>query len=220
MAGFVPYRPARPSCGMTRSGRFGFTMIEVLLAVLLLGLLAGMTVLSFTGWQGSGDLQEGADRVMSAIRSARADSALQGRRIRFNFETSSEFPDLLRIVVEWEPRPLDEPGMFEPYDAVWTRSLEEQWVLVREVRLVDQSAFKHLVGGPRGLTDDEADQAISPIDFYPDQTSDSAILVLVRPTEPDAAAAVIELDWLSGPSEPRLMTVEQSEVLIAERTEG
>ncbi|MCC5828005.1 MAG: hypothetical protein JJU36_01030 [Phycisphaeraceae bacterium] len=203
-----------------RHGRAAaFTMIEIILVVAILSLLVGMMVLNVGNLLGSGDLDEGAQQAMSLLESARAEAGLRGRRIRMDFEPAEGHGDLMRVRVSIEKHPVSAPGEFEPLEATWTRFMDDDVVMVHSITLVEQSRLKHLVGRRSRMTDDDQPPEIPSLDFYPDRTSDSAVLILVQPDHPESEAAVIEIDWLTGPSKPWKTSLEQALEWLNDRSE-
>jgi len=65
-----------------RSRHGGFTLVELLLAVTLLAGLMGAAVFGFSSLQRSAQLNEGVERVETAMRFARAHAANTGRKVQ------------------------------------------------------------------------------------------------------------------------------------------
>ena len=66
----------------SRSRHGGFTLVELLLAVTLLAGLMGAAVFGFSSLQRSAQLNEGVERVETAMRFARAHAANTGRKVQ------------------------------------------------------------------------------------------------------------------------------------------
>ena len=123
-----------------RTTRVAFTLVELLLVVVLLGLLFSAVVFSLDSLQRGVQLEEGAGQVETLLRFARARSAATGRQVRISFGptdlvgpgTAAPAPSdgsapsksasggssggvsESRLTVEWEPDPIGAPGHFEP----------------------------------------------------------------------------------------------------------
>ena len=116
----------------SRSRRGGFTLVELLLAVTLLAGLMGAAVFGFSSLQRSAQLNEGVERLETAMRFARAHAANTGRKVQVVVTTaeassssnssadpsasvgggnSDEPLDSLSIL--WEADPARAPGVFE-----------------------------------------------------------------------------------------------------------
>lgn len=119
----------------SRSRRGGFTLVELLLAVTLLAGLMGAAVFGFSSLQRSAQLNEGVERVETAMRFARAHAANTGRKVQVvvttaidaNASTSSASSasdsaslgssnsdqPLHSLSILWEADPARAPGVFE-----------------------------------------------------------------------------------------------------------
>ncbi|MEN9778003.1 MAG: hypothetical protein RJB04_1758 [Verrucomicrobiota bacterium] len=116
----------------SRSRRGGFTLVELLLAVTLLAGLMGAAVFGFSSLQRSAQLNEGVERLETAMRFARAHAANTGRKVQVVVTTaeasssstsaadpsasvgggSSDEP-LNSLSILWEADPARAPGVFE-----------------------------------------------------------------------------------------------------------
>jgi type II secretory pathway pseudopilin PulG len=116
-----------------RTTRVAFTLVELLLVVVLLGLLFSAVVFSLDSLQRGAQLEEGAGQVETLLRFARARAAATGRLVRITFGNSDLTPGASSsatsstnqpsgspnpssesgMVVEWEPDPIGAPGRFE-----------------------------------------------------------------------------------------------------------
>jgi len=187
--------PARtPSAKAPPRPRAGFTLLEILLAVALVGMIAGMVVINLTGWYDSEKLIQGAERMETALRLARADAANLGRRLRLEFE--EETGDCM---IMWEPKPLEEPGEFTDYAKVstWTGQMPNELVRVNLCRLTGPSAYRTLNLEATPMADSDAPE-LEAITFYPDGSCDSAIIELSGTVESETRRVVIELDGANG----------------------
>jgi general secretion pathway protein H len=80
--GAVSFRRARPSQG-------GFTLVELSLVVLLIGLFGLLIVPIFAGW-GEGSLQSSARRLAGTVKYLYNESALQKREFRLVFDLEKD----------------------------------------------------------------------------------------------------------------------------------
>ena len=182
----------------------GFTLLEVVLALAILVLLAGIVVISVPGTWGSRSLEEGALRIETALRMARADAANKGRRLRLAFDEETGRPTVL-----WEPEPLTGPGEFVEYTAcTWKRFLEVEGVQVERCQFVGASAYRNIEeatysGGYATDTDRPA------ITFEPNGSSDSVVIELMATDAPETRRARVELDGMTGTVSGRVLTLEE-----------
>ncbi len=110
----------------------GFTLVELLLAVTLLAGLMAAAVFGFSSLQRSAQLNEGVERVETAMRFARAHAANTGRKVQV-VVTAAEAPGVSTpgtpkgnpdatgtgesapsLSILWEADPARAPGVFEP----------------------------------------------------------------------------------------------------------
>ena len=117
-----------------RSRHGGFTLVELLLAVTLLAGLMGAAVFGFSSLQRSAQLNEGVERVETAMRFARAHAANTGRKVQVVVTTtidanvspssssgtnsdslgsSNGNEPLHSLSILWEADPARAPGVFE-----------------------------------------------------------------------------------------------------------
>ncbi len=120
-------------------GGGGFTLVELLLAITLLAGLMAAAIFGFSSLQRSAQLNEGVERVETAMRFARAHAANTGRKVQIVVTTSeaaaassasassssssgdsrSDSPGLAAdalhsLSILWEADPAGAPGVFEP----------------------------------------------------------------------------------------------------------
>jgi len=175
--------------------------VEIVLAIGLLCVLATVGVLSVPGLRRAGDLREGVSRFETVLRMARADAANLGRRVRLSFSPEGA----TRVL--WEPQPLRQPGQFVPYvSCTWLGMLPEDLVRVRGCVLTDESAS----GAEAGIGLGEVEEP-SGVTFYPDGSSDSAVIDLAPPAGPQAGLGVLELDGLNQTIRARILTAAEYE---------
>ena len=116
----------------SRSRRGGFTLVELLLAVTLLAGLMGAAVFGFSSLQRSAQLNEGVERLETAMRFARAHAANTGRKVQVvvttaeassSLSTSTDpsasvgsgngYEPFNSLSILWEADPARAPGVFE-----------------------------------------------------------------------------------------------------------
>lgn len=103
--------------------RQGFTLVELLLAVVLALGLMGAVVFNFSSFSKGAQLDEGSQQVEALFRFARAHAASTGRQVRVEFGEPALAADAgamksapstnKTVRVTWEPNPLEAPGVFE-----------------------------------------------------------------------------------------------------------
>jgi prepilin-type N-terminal cleavage/methylation domain-containing protein len=189
--------------------RGGFTLIEILLALVLIGLLAAAAAWSLGTFAGSQALGEGASRLETALRMARADAANRGRRLRLAFSEDDG-----RCIVLWEPDPLAEPGKFVEFTAcTWADFVSLDGIRVERCELTAPSIYQMADFGAMG--GGATASLFVPITFEPDGSSDSAIIEVSAADPREVRRAFIELDGLTGLVTTNLLTPEEFEALYA-----
>jgi len=179
-----------------------FTLLEMILAISMVSLLAGAMVLALGGFRRGGGLAEGAERFETVLRMARAEAAGRGRRLKLNVDDQT---GLIKIL--WEPQPLAQPGQFFEYsDSVWLNNVPNDLVRVVSCTLTGPSAYKTL--NFEEFSDDR-EQAPEAITFYPDGSSDSAVIELAEADDSDVRRAVVELDGVNGIITTRILTSDE-----------
>ena len=181
--------PARAAPSVRADRRAGFTLIELILAIGLLVLLAGMGVLVGSGYQDERKFKLAVERLETALRMARAEAATTARRVRLAFDESTGEPMVL-----WEPSPLSLPGQFERYSGCnWLNQLPRELLRVTACRLIGPDGEP--IEADTGTAErDEESEDFRSITFYPDGTSDSAVIEMVSVTDPENLRAAIKLD--------------------------
>lgn len=194
----------RPDSNATGTRR-GLTLLELVLVMSLLVLLTGVVVLNVGTWRGAGRLEEGAERFQTVLRMAGAEAASTGRRLRLSFDE-----DTGRCSVLWEPDPLAEPSQFTGYARCsWLTRIPNGLVRVTRSELTGSSAYRTLREQMR--REETKDNALQPVTFYPDGSSDSVIFELVDAGGSESHLAVIQLDGVNGVTTGRIVTVEEYE---------
>lgn len=189
--------------------RAAFTLVELLLVTVLLLMMAGAVIFSFSTLQKNATLDEGASQVEALFRYARAQAASSGRLVRIAFEEDVgdglEVP-LGNLRVEWEADPLNAPGVFSelPDAAALIRSITElvRIEFVQGVELDREVADTNAVAVASGETDDAAIESVwitfPPIAFFPDGSSDSSELTIASRDEEDGRRVILKLAGLTG----------------------
>jgi type II secretory pathway pseudopilin PulG len=176
------------------SGR-GVTLIELLLVLSLIVMLVGATVATFGSGRGRRRFLEASRRFETLFRMARAEAANEGRRLRVSFESSEGSDAEIRVL--WEPDPLGEPEGFVDYDAVAWRDYipASDDAVVTSARRIGDSAYRVM---EEVASAGDGDESLQHITFYPDGSSDSAVVELSPIDENSALRAVLRLDGPTG----------------------
>lgn len=199
--------------------RAGFTLVELVLALLILVLLSGALIASFHGSLASVRIEENVSRMVSMLKTARADAALTGRRLQVTFD-----PDTTQPVVSIETDPLAEPNVFKPYLAWWAQRLRltgDVRVLVCE--LTGASSFMERTaegGSAQGEVVEGAEGVLSPVTFTPDGGSDSLRMVLGLADEDIPWTVEITLNGADGTVKTRRLDLLTEEELLEEEQAG
>lgn len=196
------------------SKRSAFTLVEVLLTTVLLLLLLGAVVFSFSTLQRNAALDEGATQFEALFRFARAQAASSGRQVRIAFEEDAGdglVVPLGNLRVEWEPDPLNAPGIFsELFEAaVLVRSITDlvrvefvtPWEPDVEVLPANTSLAIASSGdsGSSGGTNESVWITFPPVTFFPDGSSDSSEITLAsRDEDGDGRRLILKLRGLTG----------------------
>lgn len=185
----------------------GFTLVELLLAVVLLTLLLGALVFNFSGFGQQARLEEGAARLETLLRLAQAQAALSGRQVQIVFQADGDSNALepsSSLRVQWELAPLETPGQFEDLvgDQWQTQGITEM-VRIQSVTLLGAasgnpstllSAAEQTTSAPDDFLSDE----LPTLTFYPDGSGDSAEIILVPLEETDLRRVVLRINGLTG----------------------
>ncbi len=209
---------ARPNA---KRARQAFTLVEMLLTTSLVLLLASVLVFSFSTLLRSTQLEEGAGRLESVIRFARAQAANSGRKVQIVFE--QETPSASdstggNIRLNWEPDPLDQPGRYEELvDGTGQVQGFSDLVQVKDVQLLEATGAKTC---PYKSSDEMMDsenleaslsEPFSSITFYPDGSSDSAEIILASRALDDDHQMAVRLVGLTGSISHHPMPLADSE---------
>ena len=185
-----------------RRGR-AFTLGELLLGIAILVLLGGASVIGMRLLSKGEQIQDAADRFVIALRMARTEAAILGRRLRIEFD---EETGPAKILIESDP--IDAPGEFAPYGAcTWDHYLDDERVWVAGSRLIGTSAFGMVEA--EQLEDDE--EALQFVTFYPDGSCDSVRIQLSPRDETDTRQIIITMDGLNGIITTNVTTTQELE---------
>jgi len=195
------------------SGRAGMTLIEIVLTLALLVMLASLVAVGVGEGHERHRFDDAANRFETLIRIARSAALNEKRRFRIEFgdaEGNVEFDAPTPIRVMWEPEHLTAPGVFEPYTlGTWRSYVPSEELRVLRCRHIGASAYR-TISSLTGSSEDEDEEALQSITFYPDGWSDSA-LVELAPLEFESRTRVaIRLDGDSG--NVRSLTLGQTEL--------
>ncbi|MFP4052340.1 MAG: prepilin-type N-terminal cleavage/methylation domain-containing protein [Phycisphaerae bacterium] len=188
--------------------RAGFTLLEICLALALLGMLAVLGTISVASWQSS-RFQRGVDQAETLLSMLRADAANQARRLQLQFD------DAGRMSVAIEADPLANPGVFAPHSsALWLRYLPNEALHVTHVRLIGSGEYRAMLAGTHEAFGEE--QALPAVQFEPDGTSDRVWIELAPTDEEDPRRVVIDWDGFTGRARVLETHQENLEELYAE----
>ncbi|MFH1741366.1 MAG: prepilin-type N-terminal cleavage/methylation domain-containing protein [bacterium] len=95
---------------LERGGGKGFTLIELMLVLTIMGLLTAAVAPAMRGFLQSQELPNAAKLFASSIRYCRSTAVHRSVRTRLVFDTENG-----HIRMEAEPSPLSEPGVFEEF---------------------------------------------------------------------------------------------------------
>jgi prepilin-type N-terminal cleavage/methylation domain-containing protein len=162
----------------------GFTMLELMLVVVILGVVGVLVVPRLAGALASARVGKGSERVFAAAREAQSRAVLRGVRTRFVlvFEEGTFW-------IEEERRPLESPGLWAELPG-----FEE-----KPCRLDDGVRFAELIRNEESLKSGRVE-----IGFRPDGSADDARIFLENDVEDRGA---VEIRGLTG--RVRILTPEE-----------
>ena len=197
------------------ASRHGYTLVELLLAVVLvLGLLSAV-VFNFSSGNRTASLDEGATQVEALFRFARAHAASTGKQVRILFPEaeSGDNAELLAaeapgatVRVTSELDPIGAPGVFTdvPAAANYVASISDL-VSIQQVQSGETAADKPAEVAPHAAEPgaeaapaEGARNGFSSVTFYPDGTGDSVELLLVSRSDDDARRVSVRVTGLTG----------------------
>ena len=189
----------RPLATGHRPPANGFTLIEILLTLVIVGLIAGALILNFSGLIDHRRFTESGVQFETLIRMSRAQALNLGKRFAIHAD-----PDTGAVSVLWEPDPLANPGTFVPYtDASWPDLAPNE---VLKITLshpgVDPPASTDpnapSPSAPDPSMDASAGTGRSDIVFQPDGTCDSSTVELAGVQYDDGTRIHIEIQGVTG----------------------
>jgi hypothetical protein len=189
-----------------------FTLMEVILALALVALTAGVVLLSLPTFSRGQMLAQGAEDMETVIHMARADAANMGKRLRLEFQEDALGGTQPVLMIERYP--LAQPGKFSPYtECLWLHYLDAVKATAVVVSCtVDESdmVVSDLAGMPGDTRD--AESQLHWLTFYADGSSDTAVMDLASAADDgDPRVARIEIDGLSGKVDREVLTTSQLE---------
>ena len=99
-----PHRPTTPQlCGAPFTGKRGFTLIEMTVVIVLLGLISAVVLPNFSRWFGSTQQRVDGSRIAMQVQNLLARSAILNQSVLLNSKTVSE------VLVDGKPA-LDLPA--------------------------------------------------------------------------------------------------------------
>lgn len=119
---------ARPPRHVRAAGgpglRRAFTLVEILIALAMLVLLAGISWPVLETQITGSELPESATRFRDVLYMARAEAHKENKRVRIRFE-----PDAQQPVIEMEADPIEEPNVWTPVESAWAQQAMESLLL-------------------------------------------------------------------------------------------
>ena len=193
------------SVGSSPVLRRGMTLLELTLALCLVVIVASIGTVAVGRRHERREFVENVERFETMLRMARAQAAIEGRRFQIAFEPREEGSASSVPRVLWEPDPLTEPGQFAAHsDSTWSGYVPGEEVRILACRLVGPSAYRDLA--IRGDDTSEDEQTPKSLLFYPDGSSDSALVELAPVDESDELRATVRLDGVNGITQVWIIT--------------
>ena len=198
----------KPDQALTAAGATGagFTLLEMVLAMVLVVLLASLAVGSLLGTLESMRTKEHSSRIASLLRAARAEAANTACRLRLSFDPETTQP-LLGI----ERDALGDPGVFEPVDTWWVKlATLDSGVSVLLCERTGASDFVEVGAATTGGGGDEEPE-LAEVTFYPDGSSDSVRIVLGNDDEDRPWKVEVTLNGVDGSIKTRQIDEEEAQ---------
>ncbi len=183
----------------------GFTLLEMVLAMVLVVLLASLAVGSLFGTLESMRTKEHSSRIASLLRAARAEAANTGCRLRLSFD-----PETTQPILSIERDALGDPGVFEPIDTWWVKlATLGNGVRVLLCERTGASDFVEVGAETTGGGDDGPE--LAEVTFYPDGSSDSVRIVLGNDDEDRPWKVEVTLNGVDGSIKTRQIDEEEAQ---------
>ncbi len=113
------------AAGITRRGpQAGFTLLEVMVALLIIGLLVGAVVVNFGGQDHRQTLKREAQRLQVVLSMASDYAVLNQRQLGIRFNPDENDYHFLRLDRELNWQPIDAPAMLAPHQLAEDYSVE------------------------------------------------------------------------------------------------
>jgi len=196
----------------------GATLLELLLAAALVLGLSGAVVFCFNSLQRGAQLDEGAMRMESLIRFARAHAANSGKIVKVVFSPESAedgTPGGTHVSVQVQAD--TSAGGTSFVELGETREHSEsvnELVQVATVELQGPENPAATTAIPPPASADESAAAASPVSaqitFYPDGSSDSAEIILTSRDTEDSRRVSLKLTGITGATRRQVLTEAES----------
>lgn len=183
----------------------GFTLVETLLSVVLVGLLITAVVVNFVGLERSSKLNEGATQVEALFHFARAHAANTGRIVQIRSESPSSTNSATtggNLVVVCEADPIKKPGEFAPIpqSQTYIKQINDS-VCVEEFKIVQAEQQRRAQPEPAPSAQPESpviEEEAPYISFFPDGSSDSAEIVLLSLAQEEPRKVLLRVSGILG----------------------
>lgn len=189
--------------------------MELLLSVVLLLMLVGAAVFSFSSLQRDAQLDEGLLRMETLMRFAKAHAANSGRQVQVVFTAEQETDSAGSMVkVVWEPEPLTKPGEFVELTTATPVADGVNELVVIETPKPAEAANPETPDTtavePTPAEEAVSSETVAPptaISFYPDGSSDPAEIIVASRNAEDSRRVSLQLmgttgsmhvQWLNG----------------------
>lgn len=177
MAGTRPTKPALRSALRT-----GFTLLELLLVIGLVGLLAAFAWPEFSNATRAERLIESARRMETLVAMCRAEAMNEGRQYRIEIRIDGS------VRVRRQLDAVFAPHIFEMYEQNWAQTeplLDGVWIEAVEI-LEDGPLPVHIIDDELQLPEPDPNDALIPIEEYqcedcPDPTTPPELWITFKP---------------------------------------
>lgn len=193
-----------------QTGR-GFTLVELLLAVVILLLLTGAAVFNFSSLRRGAALEEGATQMAALLRYARSYSVNSGKQVQLTIvRDTASLSNQSPVRLMCERNPLSNAGHFEAVREADTYINQmDDLVRVEEAQVLGQAEYPVAARSDAStnaalesfhfeeMWDEEPARPVT-ITFYPDGTSDSSEVILASKDEEDSRRISLKVGGLVG----------------------